>query len=62
MGYLHIENLYKNKTILLFRECYALEKIHGSSAHVSFRVNDDGTDAVNLFAGGGSHEELPQTV
>lgn len=34
MGYLHIENLYKNQTILLFRECYALEKIHGTSAHI----------------------------
>ena len=29
MGYLHIQNLYKNQTILLFKECYAMEKIHG---------------------------------
>jgi intein/homing endonuclease len=29
MGYQHIENLYKNQTIFLFKECYALEKIHG---------------------------------
>lgn len=29
MGYIHIENLYKNRAILLFKECYALEKIHG---------------------------------
>lgn len=35
MGYLHIENLYKNTTIKLFKECYALEKIHGTSAHIS---------------------------
>ncbi len=34
MGYLHIDNLYKNQTIRLFRECYALEKVHGTSAHV----------------------------
>ena len=27
MGYLHIDNLYKNTTILNFKECYALEKI-----------------------------------
>lgn len=37
MGYLHIDNLYKNQTILLFRECYALEKIHGTSAHIGWR-------------------------
>ena len=32
MGYLHIENLYRPaaQTILLFRECYALEKVHGT--------------------------------
>lgn len=57
MGYLHIENLYKNKTILMFRECYALEKIHGSSAHVAWRTNDE-MEAINLFAGGGSHENF----
>ena len=34
MGYRHIENLYKSQTILQFRECWALEKIHGTSAHV----------------------------
>lgn len=34
MGYAHIENLYREQTILLFRECWAMEKIHGTSAHV----------------------------
>lgn len=29
MAYAHIDNLYKDQTILLFRECFALEKIHG---------------------------------
>lgn len=37
MSYMHIENLYKVQDILLFRECYALEKIHGTSANVSWR-------------------------
>lgn len=50
MGYLHIDNLYKSQEILLFRECYALEKIHGSSAHVSW----DGS--LGFFAGGVKHE------
>ena len=35
MGYRHIDNLYKNQDILLFRECFALEKIHGTSANVA---------------------------
>jgi len=47
MGYLHIVNLYKNKTIMTFQECYALEKIHGTSAHISWRDNQ-----VFLFPGG----------
>ena len=47
MGYLHIDNLYKNQDILLFRECYALEKIHGTSAHLSWK---DGK--VVYFSGG----------
>ena len=38
MSYLHIKNLYACQDILLFRECYALEKIHGTSAHVSFKL------------------------
>jgi hypothetical protein len=54
---MHIENLYKNKSILLFRECYALEKVHGSSAHVAWRTTEN-TEAINLFAGGGSHENF----
>lgn len=40
MGYLHIDNLYKNSEILLFRECYALEKIHGSSAWVRWKPSE----------------------
>lgn len=37
MGYMHIDNLYKNQDILLFKECYAMEKIHGTSAHITIR-------------------------
>ncbi len=47
MSYMHIENLYKNTDILLFKECYAMEKIHGTSAHVSFK-----NDEVKFFSGG----------
>jgi hypothetical protein len=37
MGYLHIENLYKNQTILLFKEVWAMEKIHGTSTHIAWK-------------------------
>lgn len=47
MGYLHIKNLYADQRILAFKECYALEKIHGTSAHIAWI---DGT--VRLSSGG----------
>lgn len=53
MGYLHIDNLYKNQTILMFRECYALEKIHGTSAHIAWK---DGR--VRFFSGGEKHDRF----
>ncbi len=37
MSYRHIENLYKCGDIFLFKECFALEKLHGTSARVSWR-------------------------
>jgi hypothetical protein len=37
MGYMHIDNLYKAQDILHFKTCYALEKIHGTSAHVGWK-------------------------
>ena len=56
MGYLHIENLYRPKAqvILLFKEVYALEKIHGTSAHVSFEFITSGELGhwnIHLFSG-----------
>lgn len=55
MGYLHITNLYKDQSIMLFRRCYALEKVHGTSAHILYR--DDGADKKELIfsSGGESH-------
>lgn len=55
MGYLHVPNTYRaeGQYILLFRECFALEKIHGTSAHVSWRegqlfLSSGGESAVNF--------------
>jgi len=53
MGYLSIRNLYQDKTILLFRECWALEKIHGTSAHIAWR---NGT--LHLHSGGAKNERF----
>lgn len=48
MSYLHINNLYKDQDILMFKECYALEKIHGRSAHVKYVAEQP----LEFFAGG----------
>lgn len=58
MSYLHIDNLYKNQDILLFRECYALEKIHGTSAHVAWNRAAPLDDMLRFFSGGESHERF----
>lgn len=60
MGYAHINNLYKDQTILMFKECYALEKIHGTSAHLQIGwntvVNQDW--GIKFFSGGEKHERF----
>jgi hypothetical protein len=50
MGYLHINNLYKDASILGFKEVWALEKIHGTSAHISWKDNK-----LSFFSGGASY-------
>jgi len=53
MGYMHIDNLYKNQDILMFKECYACEKIHGTSAHVSWK-----NGKLSFFSGGVEYLEF----
>lgn len=53
MGYMHVNNLYRDQRILLFKEVYALEKLHGTSAHVSWRAG-----ALSFFSGGEKHERF----
>ncbi len=48
-----IDNLYKNIDILMFKECYALEKIHGTSAHIRWKDGE-----VWFFSGGERHENF----
>ncbi len=64
MSYLHIQNLYKDPRILMMRECFALEKVHGSSAHIKFEVinrfEEGGFErtekVIKFFSGGCKHE------
>jgi len=72
MSYLHIENLYKEQGILMFKECYAMEKIHGTSAWLSYSPGDhvekhlDGgailhsvsPTRLTFFAGGGNYNDF----
>lgn len=51
MSYMHIENLYKDTRILEFKHVYAMEKIHGTSAHISWK------DGRLLFSSGGEKYE-----
>ena len=52
MGYMHIDNLYKkNEFLELFNQVYVLEKIHGTSAHISLSPS-----GVSFFSGGASHD------
>jgi hypothetical protein len=57
MGYLHIDNLYKDDRIFRFDECWALEKIHGTSAHIAFR-RKDGKGELTFFSGGESYDKF----
>lgn len=57
MGYMHIENLYKNQRILEHEECYVLEKIHGTSAHILWKAAEK---KLIFFSGGVGHEPFTQ--
>lgn len=55
MGYLHIDNLYLNQTIMLFKQCYALEKIHGTSTSIVWKFE---TKHVHFNSGGVGGDEF----
>lgn len=50
MGYMHINNLYRDQTVLMFKEVYAMEKVHGTSTHIAYQDGE-----IRLFAGGADH-------
>jgi len=71
VSYMHIDNFYKNQDILVFKECYALEKIHGTSAHIRFNreikilsptsdvsFSIEVVEHIQFFSGGENHERF----
>lgn len=66
MGYLHIENLYRPEAqdILMFKEVYVMEKVHGTSAHVNFKsarlasVGGGLGGRITFFPGGEKYEKF----
>lgn len=52
MGYAHINNFYKDKRILAFKECIAMEKVHGTSTHIFIKKDETGKISVGYFNGG----------
>lgn len=61
MGYMHIENLYKNQNVLMFKEVYALEKIHGTSAHLTYKSipsGDKTAEGLWFYSGGEKYENF----
>lgn len=55
MGYMHINNLYKDARIMNFKECFALEKVHGTSAHIAWNAE---TKEIRFFSGGEKHDKF----
>ena len=51
---MHIVNLYRPEaqTILLFKECYSSEKLHGTSSNLKYTNNTQTTSDISLFSGG----------
>lgn len=59
MGYRKISNLTFEHPILLFKEVFASEKIHGTSSHITFKRNEtDNKWSVFIFAGGIKHDNF----
>jgi len=61
MGYMHISNLYSVPEVLeLLKDCYAMEKIHGTSAHIRWSPTPEkpGEGQVHLHHGGANKEQF----
>jgi len=50
-----IPNLYKDQTILMFKKCFAMEKIHGTSTHITYTPD---ANTLTFFSGGVKYEDF----
>jgi hypothetical protein len=50
MSYRHISNLYQNKSVLMFKRCFAMEKLDGTSAHIAYNAANIGNE-LSFFGG-----------
>jgi hypothetical protein len=57
---MHIENLAKKQHVLMFKRVYALLKVHGTSAHVSYKrdENDFTKDSLKFYSGGEKYDNF----
>ena len=55
MSYRSIPNLYKSRDVLLFKQCYAMEKIHGTSAHIKYNHTKR---ELSFFSGGSKYDQF----
>lgn len=61
MGYAKITNLYKCADIQMFKECWAMEKIDGSSCSITATINQAG-DLVHTYLTGGESQTRVETI
>lgn len=54
MAYMHIDNLYKDMRILEFKAVWAMEKIDGTSGHISWSPEE----GIKFFSGGEKHDNF----
>jgi hypothetical protein len=55
MSYMHIPNLYASKEILQFKRAYAMEKVDGTSAHITSNIKESD---IHLSPGGAPTENF----
>lgn len=55
MSYIPIVDLYKNKYVLMFKEVYSLEKIHGTSTKITWNSKEN---KLTFFSGGEEYEKF----
>jgi len=57
MGYMSIDNLYKDQRVLLFKEVWATEKIHGTSAWITYK-GEETPQKLQYHSGGAKFESF----